>query len=63
MKLVLPEIDIKGNTGFSREIDIFKRSGFGERLENTNRTPTLIYWYIFNESFGHLSRRQYKGIH
>ena len=34
MKILIPEIVIEETTGFDNNIDIFGRSGFGERLAN-----------------------------
>jgi len=34
MKLLLPEVELKSDSGFDPEIDIFKRKAFGERLAN-----------------------------
>lgn len=45
MKVVLPELEIADNCGFSREVDIFNRQGFGERLanliENSGGNPVI----------------------
>ncbi len=45
MKLVLPTIQIQEDAGFEGEIDIFKRSEFGERLanliQNTDDNPVF----------------------
>jgi len=45
MKLILPEIVISSNQGFDREIDIFERKQFGERLanliENASDNPVI----------------------
>lgn len=45
MKIVVPEIQISDDSGFSPEIDIFKRKDFGERLanlvENSGGNPVI----------------------
>ncbi|EHR6782879.1 KAP family P-loop NTPase fold protein [Vibrio parahaemolyticus] len=45
MKIVVPELQISSDCGFSPDIDIFKRKGFGERLanlvENSGGSPVI----------------------
>ncbi|SMY35006.1 KAP family P-loop NTPase fold protein [Photobacterium andalusiense] len=45
MKIVVPEVQISSDCGFSPDIDIFKRKGFGERLanlvENSGGSPVI----------------------
>lgn len=45
MKLVIPELEINESLGFAPEVDIFQRSGFGERLanlvENSGGNPVI----------------------
>lgn len=45
MKVVIPELQIADDCGFSSEVDIFKRAGFGERLanlvENSSGNPVI----------------------
>ncbi|MGF1884486.1 KAP family P-loop NTPase fold protein [Vibrio splendidus] len=45
MKIVVPDIQISDECGFSSDIDIFKRKGFGERLanlvENSGGSPVI----------------------
>lgn len=45
MKVVIPELQIADDCGFSPEVDIFKRAGFGERLanlvENSGGSPVI----------------------
>lgn len=45
MKVVIPELEISDDCGFSPEVDIFKRQGFGERLanlvENSGGNPVI----------------------
>ena len=45
MKIVVPEIQISDECGFSPDIDIFNRKGFGERLanlvENSGGSPVI----------------------
>lgn len=45
MKIVVPEVQISSDCGFSPNIDIFKRKGFGERLanlvENSGGSPVI----------------------
>lgn len=45
MKVVIPELQISDDCGFSAEVDIFKRAGFGERLanliENSGDNPVI----------------------
>lgn len=45
MKIVVPEVQISSDCGFTPDIDIFKRKGFGERLanlvENSGGSPVI----------------------
>ncbi|EPB3310890.1 P-loop NTPase fold protein [Vibrio cholerae] len=45
MKIVVPELEISDDCGFSTELDIFDRAGFGERLanlvENSGGNPVI----------------------
>ena len=45
MKIVVPEVQISSDSGFSPDIDIFQRKGFGERLanlvENSGGSPVI----------------------
>ncbi|MGO2474326.1 MAG: KAP family P-loop NTPase fold protein [Vibrio litoralis] len=45
MKIVVPEVQISSDCGFSPDVDIFKRKGFGERLanlvENSGGSPVI----------------------
>lgn len=74
MKVVIPELQVSDDCGFSTEVDIFKRAGFGERLanlvENSGGNPVIALdsgWGEGKSTFikmwrGYLSNQREPGI-